>query len=45
MLREELSWTHYKSLIRVENPKARKWYCIASVGIGNIISKVEIWMN
>ncbi len=26
MLREELSWTHYKSLIRVENPKARQWY-------------------
>jgi predicted nuclease of restriction endonuclease-like (RecB) superfamily len=26
MLREELSWTHYKSLIRVKDPKARQWY-------------------
>ena len=25
-LRSELSWTHYKLLIRVENPKAREWY-------------------
>lgn len=25
-LRRELSWTHYRSLIRIENPKARQWY-------------------
>jgi predicted nuclease of restriction endonuclease-like (RecB) superfamily len=25
-LRKELSWTHYRSLIRVENPKAREVY-------------------
>ncbi|MDH2997693.1 hypothetical protein A1D22_08185 [Pasteurellaceae bacterium LFhippo2] len=25
-LRTELSWTHYRSLIRIENPKAREWY-------------------
>ncbi len=25
-LRKELSWTHYRSLIRVENPKARELY-------------------
>ncbi len=25
-LRRELSWTHYKSLIRINNEKARDWY-------------------
>lgn len=25
-LRLELSWTHYRSLIRIENPVARDWY-------------------
>lgn len=25
-LRSELSWTHYRSLIRIENPTARQWY-------------------
>lgn len=25
-VRHELSWTHYRSLIRIENPKARDWY-------------------
>ncbi|MDR0566860.1 MAG: DUF1016 N-terminal domain-containing protein [Prevotellaceae bacterium] len=25
-LRAELNWTHYRSLIRVENPKAREVY-------------------
>jgi predicted nuclease of restriction endonuclease-like (RecB) superfamily len=25
-LRHKLSWTHYRLLIRVENPKARDWY-------------------
>lgn len=26
VLRNELTWTHYKMLIRVENPDARQWY-------------------
>ena len=25
-LRHELSWTHYRTLTRVENPAAREWY-------------------
>jgi predicted nuclease of restriction endonuclease-like (RecB) superfamily len=25
-LRLELSWTHYRTLIRIESPKAREWY-------------------
>lgn len=25
-VRPELSWTHYRSLLRIENPKAREWY-------------------
>jgi len=25
-VRSELSWTHYRALIRVDNPKARLWY-------------------
>ena len=25
-LRDELSWTHYRLLIRVEDPEARDWY-------------------
>lgn len=25
-LRHTLSWTHYRTLLRVENPKARHWY-------------------
>jgi len=25
-LRAQLTWTHYRLLIRVENPEARKWY-------------------
>lgn len=25
-LRHKLSWTHYRLLIRLENPKAREWY-------------------
>lgn len=25
-LRSELSWTHYRRLLRVDNDKARKWY-------------------
>lgn len=25
-VRTELSWTHYRTLLRVENPQARQWY-------------------
>ncbi|MBV2234701.1 MAG: hypothetical protein KUL75_04055 [Sterolibacterium sp.] len=25
-VRTELSWTHYRTLLRVENPTARNWY-------------------
>jgi predicted nuclease of restriction endonuclease-like (RecB) superfamily len=25
-VRTELSWTHYRTLIRIENPSAREWY-------------------
>jgi len=25
-VRSELSWTHYRILLRIENPKAREWY-------------------
>jgi predicted nuclease of restriction endonuclease-like (RecB) superfamily len=25
-VRSELSWTHYRMLLRVENPRAREWY-------------------
>lgn len=25
-LRHELSWTHYRTLLRVDNPQARQWY-------------------
>ena len=27
-LRHELSWTHYRTLLRVEDPKARQWYMV-----------------
>jgi uncharacterized protein DUF1016 len=27
-LRHELSWTHYRTLLRVEEPKAREWYMV-----------------
>jgi predicted nuclease of restriction endonuclease-like (RecB) superfamily len=31
-LRHKLSWTHYRLLIRVENPKAREWYLQEAMG-------------
>lgn len=31
-LRPELSWTHYRVLLRVENPQAREWYMAESAG-------------
>lgn len=33
-LRQELSWTHYRLLIKVENPKAREWYMNEAVDCG-----------
>jgi predicted nuclease of restriction endonuclease-like (RecB) superfamily len=30
-LRLELSWTHYRILMRVENPKAREWYALEAI--------------
>lgn len=27
-LRHELSWTHYRTLLRVENERARAWYMV-----------------
>lgn len=30
-VRSELSWTHYRSLIRIENPQAREWYLKESI--------------
>ena len=30
-LRLELSWTHYRILIRIENPKARDWYMAEAI--------------
>lgn len=33
-LRSELSWTHYRALLRVENDAARNWYMEESVRAG-----------
>lgn len=30
-VRSELSWTHYRTLMRVENPEAREWYARESI--------------
>ena len=30
-VRPELSWTHYRILLRVENPQARDWYMVEAV--------------
>lgn len=30
-VRTELGWTHYRSLIRIENPTARQWYMQESI--------------
>jgi len=30
-LRLELTWTHYRSLIRIDNPQARDWYAKKAV--------------
>lgn len=31
-LRPELSWTHYRLLLGVEDPRAREWYMLEAVG-------------
>jgi predicted nuclease of restriction endonuclease-like (RecB) superfamily len=33
-VRRELTWTHYKSLLRIENPTAREWYAIEAAQQG-----------
>jgi len=33
-LRHELSWTHYRTLLRVENDSARQWYMNEAAGQG-----------
>ncbi len=30
-LRLELSWTHYRSLMKIENPSARDWYTLEAI--------------
>ncbi len=44
-LRLELSWTHYRSLIRIDNPQARDWYAKEGVkqrrGIQNLYSSLH----
>ncbi|WP_338849198.1 DUF1016 N-terminal domain-containing protein [Massilia sp. W12] len=30
-VRTELSWTHYRHLIRIDNPEARRWYMEESI--------------
>lgn len=30
-VRSELSWTHYRILLQVENPQARDWYIQESI--------------
>ena len=30
-VRSELSWTHYRALMRIDNPKAREWYANETV--------------
>lgn len=33
-VRRELTWTHYKSLLRIENPTAREWYAVEAAQQG-----------
>jgi len=43
-LRKELSWTHYRSLIRVENPKAREVYSILSDNEQLLATKYKLYI-
>ena len=40
-LRLELSWTHYRSLIRIDNPQARDWYAKEAVEQGWSVRALE----
>ena len=39
-VRSELSWTHYRTLMRVESTKAREWYVQEAIN-GNWITRTE----
>jgi predicted nuclease of restriction endonuclease-like (RecB) superfamily len=38
----ELTWTHYRSLIRIENPQAREWYAKEAAEQGWSVRALEI---
>ncbi len=40
-LRRELSWTHYRLLLRVEKPEARAFYEVEAV---NIASRYKLYL-
>jgi len=44
-LRSELSWTHYKLLIRIENPLAREWYMNEAADCGWSTRALERQIN
>lgn len=44
-LRRELSWTHYKLLIRIENPRARDWYMNEAADCGWSTRALERQIN
>ncbi len=44
-VRRELSWTHYKLLLRVENPRAREWYMNESSDCGWSTRALERQIN
>ncbi len=38
----ELTWTHYRSLIRIENPQAREWYAKEAAQQGWSVRALDI---
>ena len=44
-MRSELSWTHYKLLIRIENPQAREWYMNEAADCGWSTRALERQIN
>jgi hypothetical protein len=40
-LRRELSWTHYRTLFRVDDPAARNWY-MKEAALQNWSSRAEL---
>jgi predicted nuclease of restriction endonuclease-like (RecB) superfamily len=44
-MRSELSWTHYKLLIRIENPKVREWYMNEAADCGWSTRALERQIN